>query len=63
MFRMLVFLIAAPKIWLTFQLATVCMSAGQIEQGLPFAAMTFMAVCYFLKGATEAVEYVRGRLK
>jgi len=63
MFRMLVFLVAAPKIWLTFQLATVYISTGYVEQGLPFAAIVLMASSYFLKGAAEAVEYVRGRIK
>jgi hypothetical protein len=63
MFRMLVFLVAAPKIWLTFQLSLVYMSSGHVEQGLPFAAITLMAVSYFLKGAVEAAEYVRSKIK
>ena len=63
MFRMLVFLIAAPKIWLTFQLSLAYMSSGYIEQSLPFVAITLMTVSYFLKGAVEAAEYVRSKIR
>ena len=56
-------MIAAPKIWLTFQLSLAYMSSGYIEQSLPFVAITLMTVIYFLKGAVEAAEYVRSKIR
>lgn len=63
MFRMLVFLIAFPH-WLAMAwLGLVCLSSGEISQGLPFWAVCLMCASYFFKGALETVEYIRSRIK
>lgn len=63
MFRMLVFLIAVPNLMLVSWLGLVCLSSGNLTEGLPFAAMCLMCSDYFVRGAAETIEYVRGRIK
>lgn len=63
MFRMLVFLIAIPNLMLISWLALVCLSSGQLTEGLPFAAICLMCASYFVKGATETISYIRSLLK
>ena len=63
MFRMLVFLIAFQPIMLVSWLALVCLSSGDLKEGLPMCAISLMCFSYFIKGAVETGNYVRSFLK
>lgn len=63
MFRMLVFLIAAPHLFAMAWLGLIYLSSGYVSEGLPFMAVCLMCCSYFVKGATETIEYIRGRIK
>lgn len=63
MFKMLVFLLASPYVALTSWMGAAYLSAGHLEEGLPLLALSLMCVSYFVKGAAETVEWIRGRLK
>jgi hypothetical protein len=63
MFRMLVFLIAAPHLMLISWLALVYLSSGAVADGLPFAAISLMCASYFVRGAAETVEWIRSRIR
>jgi len=63
MFKILVFLIALPKILAIMWLCFACLHAGQLAAGLPFAALTLMSFSYVVRGWLEVVEEIRTRLK
>lgn len=63
MFKMLVFLIAAPTILQISWLGLVFVSSGDLAGGLPFASIALMSASYLVSGATETSRYLRGLLK
>jgi hypothetical protein len=63
LFKILVFLIALPKIFAIVWLCFACLHAGQLAAGLPFAALALMSFSYVVKGSLEVVEEIRTRLK
>jgi len=63
MFRMLVFLIAAPLLWHMVLLGFVYVSAGNLPEALPFFAAVLMGCSYFVKGAAETFSYLKAFLK
>jgi hypothetical protein len=63
MFKMLVFLIAAPQVVVMCWFALLLLSAGDFGSGLPLASLALMSFSYLGQGFKETLEHIKAGLK
>lgn len=63
MFKMLVFLVAAPQVAIMSWLALLLLSSGDFGSGLPLASLVLMSVSYLVSGAGEVFKGVKERIR